>query len=269
MGIGRIDASRDAAYLQDDFEHASVRAMRAPNTSLQASQLASTPLSGIVLCGLGLASLVAIVETVLTTSRLFPFIVMAAYCAGAVCLLACAARYLRSERFGLANLITLTRWALAALLIGALAEDRSDRLLWYCVVVATIALVLDGFDGYVARRAGESTAFGARFDMETDAAIMLVLCILVWYFDRAGVWILAAGLMRYAFVAASWLAPRMRRALPPSTRRKTACVVQLIALVAALAPLFSPAGAQILAGAGLLLLTASFATDVSWLARQE
>jgi phosphatidylglycerophosphate synthase len=267
LGMWRRVASKDDAYLQDEFEHASVRAMRAPNTILQPPLLNSTPLNGVLLCGLALLILVALTETVLAVSKLFPVIVIGAYVAGAACLLACAAKFLHSERFGLANFVTLARWALAALLIGAFAGDGSARLMWFCVVVATIALTLDGFDGYIARRSGESSVFGARFDMETDAAIMLVLCMLVWYFDRAGAWILLAGFMRYAFVAASWVLPRLRRPLPASMRRKTACVVQLVALVAALAPIFSPDGASFLAGTGLLFLTMSFMTDVTWLAR--
>ena len=39
--------------------------------------------------------------------------------------------------------------------------------------------------------------------METDAAFTLVLCALVLQAGQAGPWVLAAGLMRYAFVAAA------------------------------------------------------------------
>ena len=36
-------------------------------------------------------------------------------------------------------------------------------------------LILDGVDGRVARARGEVSAFGARFDMETDALLLLCL----------------------------------------------------------------------------------------------
>ena len=49
-------------------------------------------------------------------------------------------------------------------------------------------------------RSNEASSFGARFDMETDALLILVLAALVWQHGKAGPWILAAGLMRYAFV---------------------------------------------------------------------
>jgi phosphatidylglycerophosphate synthase len=36
--------------------------------------------------------------------------------------------------------------------------------------LSTAVLMLDGVDGRVARRTGSQTGFGARFDMELDAA---------------------------------------------------------------------------------------------------
>ena len=38
-----------------------------------------------------------------------------------------------------------------------------------------------------------ASAFGARFDMETDALLLLVLAALAWQFDKAGAWVLASG----------------------------------------------------------------------------
>ena len=39
---------------------------------------------------------------------------------------------------------------------------------------AAAVVALDGVDGWIARRIGRTTVFGARFDMEVDAALMLV-----------------------------------------------------------------------------------------------
>ena len=41
-----------------------------------------------------------------------------------------------------------------------------------------------------------TSGYGARFDMETDAAFILVLSILVWQHGKAGAWVLLCGLMR-------------------------------------------------------------------------
>jgi phosphatidylglycerophosphate synthase len=129
--------------------------------------------------------------------------------------------------------------------------------------------VLDGFDGLAARRSNSASSFGARFDMETDAATIFVLAILCWQFDKAGVWILAAGAMRYAFVLAAAVLPWMRRALPPSRRRQTVCILQSAGLLTALSPLFPSPASDLVALATLIMLTASFAIDVRWLWHQR
>src|ERR1700722_14469309 len=89
---------------------------------------------------------------------------------------------------------------------GGVAAAREARC---AAIIATVALVLDGVDGWLARRCGEASEFGARFDMETDALLILGIATLAWHFDKAGPWILAAGWMRYMFVAASGVLPWM------------------------------------------------------------
>jgi len=177
-------------------------------------------------------------------------------------------------RFGNANRLTLVRLALAGLLVGLLGEAAwSDpaagpgALAWAVVVLATVTALLDAADGTLARRSGLASAFGARFDMETDAAYTVVLCALVWQAGQAGPWVLLAGLLRYLFVAAAWRWPWLAAPLPPSRRRQTVCVVQITSLIVCLAPIVSPALATLLAAASLALLAGSFAVDVSFLAR--
>ena len=83
---------------------------------------------------------------------------------------------------------------------------------------ASVALVLDAVDGWVARRTHSASALGARFDMEVDAFLILVLSV---YVARStGWWVLAIGIARYAFVAAGWLLPWLRGPLPPRYWRK-------------------------------------------------
>jgi phosphatidylglycerophosphate synthase len=110
-----------------------------------------------------------------------------------------------------------------------------------------------------------ASAFGARFDMETDAALILVLAVLAWLFGRAGVWVLACGLLRYAFVGAGVLWPWLRSPLPPSRRRQAIAVVQMVALIVALAPLVPTALSAAAAAIGLATLSLSFLLDILWL----
>ena len=102
---------------------------------------------------------------------------------------------------GAANLITGARALLVAGIAAAGFAPPTSRVAAVVVAVGTVAALLDLADGWVARRTGTASAFGARFDMEVDAVLILVLSALVWRYGVAGPWVLASGLMRYAFVA--------------------------------------------------------------------
>ena len=81
-------------------------------------------------------------------------------------------------------------------------RDADDRIAWLAVATVVVVAALDGVDGWLARRDAQASSFGARFDMETDAAFILILSVLVWQHGKAGAWVLGCGLMRYVFVAA-------------------------------------------------------------------
>jgi phosphatidylglycerophosphate synthase len=187
---------------------------------------------------------------------------------GGSALLVLAVRHLAAPAFGAANAVTLGRAALALLLVALLGAAPTPALGWLLVGLGTAGVALDGVDGALARGRNEASAFGARFDMEVDALLILVLAALVWQHGKAGAWILAAGLLRYAFVAASWALPWLGAALPPSRRRQAVCVVQIVSLLGALAPVAVQPWSAALALAGLAALVWSFAVDVRWLARR-
>jgi len=188
--------------------------------------------------------------------------------AGGAIFLWLAVRRLRAPRFGAANSVTLLRAALAVLLAALVGAAPSAALGWVIVGLGTAGVALDGVDGALARHRDEAGTFGARFDMETDALLILVLAALVWQQGKAGAWILTAGLLRYLFVAAGWALPWMGAALPPSRRRQAVCVVQIVSLLVALAPVVARTWSAALALAGLAALVWSFGVDVRWLARQ-
>lgn len=180
-----------------------------------------------------------------------------------------ALRSTGTSGFGAANRITLLRVALLALVAAAVGEASSSGLSWTIVGVVTIALILDGFDGRVARLTNSQSAFGARFDMETDAALIMILSVLCWHFDKAGIWILAAGAMRYGFVLAARALPWMNRPLPASRRRQAVCILQSALMLAVISPLFPVPLSEWLAAATLLMLGTSFLIDVRWLRQQN
>jgi phosphatidylglycerophosphate synthase len=170
-------------------------------------------------------------------------------------------------RFGVANWITLVRAGAVALLAGALSAPVAAPLVWIACIVGFVGLIGDGIDGWAARRSGLASRFGARFDMEVDAFLILVLCGLLVRIDKLGAWILIAGALRYVFVAAGALLPALRAELPPSARRRAICAIQTATLAAALAPPIAGPAAAAIAGTGLVAVIYSFAADVIWLIR--
>jgi phosphatidylglycerophosphate synthase len=170
-------------------------------------------------------------------------------------------------RFGAANQITMARAALVALVVGLIGEPVDPRIAGGATGLAVLVEVLDGVDGWLARRSSLASAFGARFDMEVDALLIMALAILAWQHGKAGVWVLLSGLLRYAFVVAGWLAPWLARPLPPSRRRQSICVVQIVALFAAVSPLVPAGVSVIVAAVALGVLAASFLMDIVWLRR--
>ena len=164
-------------------------------------------------------------------------------------------------KFGPANQITLVRAALVAGLASFTGRPATPIVAWGAVFIAIIAALLDGVDGWVARRTGTVSAFGTRFDMETDAALILVLSILVWQYGKAGPWVLLSGLLRYAFIAAGWLWAWMRGSLVSTLRAKVICVAQIVALIVAMAPVMERPASGVVAAVGLLALSYSFLVD--------
>ena len=173
-------------------------------------------------------------------------------------------------RFGPANHVTVARVVLTALVAGAAVERPTVGLAWWTIGLTSVACVLDGVDGWLARRTQLYSPFGARFDMEIDALLTLALSVLVWRFDKAGGWVLACGLMRYAFLAARWIWPWLAGPLRPTLRGKTVAVLQFVGLAAALIPSVRPAASRAIAAATLAALAWSFGLDVRrlWQARR-
>lgn len=174
------------------------------------------------------------------------------------------------DRLGWANVVTFLRGGMICLFAGPLFAGRamSEAEAWGAAGVALVALALDGVDGILARRQGLASRFGARLDMELDALFIMLLALLAWGNGKAGVWVLALGLMRYGFLAAGVVVARMRGDLPASMRRKVVCVVQVLVLIALLVPVVVPPVSSMLALAALAALVWSFAVDTAWLLRR-
>ena len=187
-----------------------------------------------------------------------------AYLTASNALLLGALRRRHSSRLGWANVVTATRSALVGIITGLVVASFIEPIpVALLIGLAVPALALDAVDGWVARRTDSITELGARFDMEVDAFLLLVLSAFVA--QLLGPWVLAIGLMRYAFVVAGWVLPWMRGQLPPRYWRKVVTAVQGIALALAASGL-APMLAGVAVAIALALLVESFGRDVIWLA---
>jgi phosphatidylglycerophosphate synthase len=167
-----------------------------------------------------------------------------------------------------ADRVTLARaWltcGVAALTVGGHGGDGVTTPL---LVLAGTALALDAVDGRVARRTGTASALGARFDMEVDALLILVLSA---YVARAtGWWVLAMGLARYAVLAATVVAPWLAAGVAPRQWRKAVAAVQGVVLTVAAGGLLSRGWATWALVVAAALLGLSFLTEVAELWRRR
>lgn len=168
--------------------------------------------------------------------------------------------------WGPADTVTLARATLVGGVTALVADSFGAQApVAVLVTLATVALLLDAVDGQVARRTGTTSRLGARFDMETDAFLVLVLSVFVA--GALGSWVLVIGAFRYVFAAAAWGLPWLRRSLPVRLSRKAVAAMQGVVLVVASAGVV-PAPLTIASlGLVLALLGWSFGRDIGWLWR--
>lgn len=170
-----------------------------------------------------------------------------------------------ARTLGPANRVTMTRAVLVGGVTALVASMQAPVAA--IVAMAAVALALDAVDGLVARRTGTASALGARFDMEIDAFLILVLSVYVA--GTLGPWVLAIGAMRYAFVVAGWLLPWLREPLTPNRPRKVVAAVQGVALAVAAAAILPTSSAIALVTVALAALVWSFGRDTVWLWRHR
>lgn len=172
-------------------------------------------------------------------------------------------------RYGPANQITTVRAVLVALVASLIGEPRLPAVAIWAAGLGVIVGMLDGLDGWLARRSRMASDFGARFDMETDALLVMALAILAWRLDKAGAWVVMSGLLRYLFLAAGWWWRWLQRPLPPARRRQAICVVQILALILVMVPAVTPPLSTALSALALGALCYSFLIDILWVWRQD
>jgi CDP-diacylglycerol--glycerol-3-phosphate 3-phosphatidyltransferase len=99
----------------------------------------------------------------------------------------------------MANLITLFRFLLLFLLVAMAYWAPPD---WQLVNAPLLVLIiaLDGLDGYVARRRGETSVFGSIFDIAVDRVVENVLWIVLADLGLVPMWVALVFIVRGCIV---------------------------------------------------------------------
>jgi len=235
---------------------------RLPDAPLRASAVTSK-LIGLVT----VVALASVARASLPLGDLYPLKASALFAAMMLLSIGFLQRHHPFARFGPANQITTVRAVLVALVAGLVGEARLPGVAAGAAAASVAVTVLDGVDGWLARRHRIASTFGARFDMEIDALLILALSALAWRHQKAGAWVMLSGLLRYAFIASGAIAPWLRAMLPPSRRRQTICVIQIATLTLVLLPAIQPPLSTLMAALALVTLSGSFLVDTLWLWR--
>lgn len=218
---------------------------------------------------LGAVALMALAQWLLGLGAAEPNVLLATS-AFALSAVACAYAMYRTyphDRIGLCNFATLARLVIVGVLFVAMLEPVPTSM--GLLVLAIVALCLDGVDGWLARREKLVSRFGARFDVEVDAAFALLLAVHAVRTDVAGLYVLVLGLPYYLFWIARMLWPWLNAPLPERLSRKAICVLQIATLVALLVPQFVGVPLDALVAIAAVALAWSFGRDILWLHRSR
>jgi CDP-diacylglycerol---glycerol-3-phosphate 3-phosphatidyltransferase len=101
----------------------------------------------------------------------------------------------------MANLITLSRLLLLFVVV-AIAYQPSSWLKLVDIPILIFVFVTDGLDGYVARKRGETSQFGAMFDIAVDRIVELTLWVVFAHLALAPVWVPLVFVVRGSIVDA-------------------------------------------------------------------
>jgi phosphatidylserine synthase len=99
----------------------------------------------------------------------------------------------RRVDFSLPDALTASRLGVLLLALAAMPGLPAEWVL----AAFSLNVVLDGLDGWVARRLGQTTTFGAVIDREVDALFVLVAYLYFHMSVGYGAWLLLPGLMPY------------------------------------------------------------------------
>jgi len=98
-------------------------------------------------------------------------------------------------RWNVPNILTITRLFAApgvAIMFLYFARPWAD---WYAMILFILAAVTDFFDGYLARKWGQESRFGAMLDPIADKAMVVIALLVITGVSGMNPWILLPATM--------------------------------------------------------------------------
>lgn len=129
---------------------------------------------------------------------------------------------------GYANWVSIIR-LVTIIIVFIFYESIDEQVLFYIFLVA---ILLDGLDGFLARKFGHVSQFGGVLDMETDALLVLILSWIHVDMQSIGWWLLIPGGFRYIYgLLFSWFEQNPMVDFPPKIVRATIAVIFFFSLL--------------------------------------
>ncbi len=126
---------------------------------------------------------------------------------------------------GYPNLITAVR-LIFMMLLAFYFKDLSNITLF---VIFNFVILLDGLDGFIARKLNQCSEYGERFDSEADAQLVYLLSWIHFANGTVDWWILIPGMMRYLYQLFFFWVPSNSK-FPPKKFRATVAVIFFFSL---------------------------------------
>ena len=175
----------------------------------------------------------------------------------------------------LASIITYIRIIISIIILSGIINSHNPYIynIFYTdgaiIYLGFLALILDGADGYIARKYNQETYIGELFDQEADNFLILIMVISLYMNKNINIFAIMIPLYRYIFLASMYKFTWLSNELPRSIRRKSICIISIFTLIIAQSVLFSNYISNNLSLFVLFIITFSFTIDIIWLYRNK
>ena len=179
-------------------------------------------------------------------------------------------------RFSFASKITYIRLTISIVLLTASIASSRDAAIFRVfynestfIILALISLLLDGLDGFIARRYNDTSKFGELFDQESDNFLMFVLSISLYINKDIGLYVFLIPAYRYIFITLMTKYSWLKNTLPDSILRKSVCVMTTLLMIISHEVYFNEFIFNFIINLALFIITFSFSKDIIWLYRNK